>query len=777
MRLKTSFFFSLGLLLSLFATSPSLLAAQDEFDDDFDAEPPPRPQPPRPQPPPPRPQPQQPQQQQPQQPQPAQQDEFGDLEEEPGPRVRPVEEEEEPAPAPPAAAAPADDNAERAYRERRHILHNSWSGSVGGLRVIDAGSGAPAAFRAQLGTDFFFIDGWLTNPEASSRPSNHSHIGGSLSLSWNPFDFIEFYASIASWANSNPQEDPNLFQVLGDTLIGVKGYYRVLPWLFLGGDVGIGLLNTVGDIGLVGDSTSVGIRLNASADLRELDTPFPLIARLNLQYYFDNSYALVAGVEQARYGALLDPGPCPSLETTMEECYEDRHLITRVERYALQIDRVDRFTIGVGFEVPLKVMEDFHINPIVEWVLNIASNRQGYSCFFVEGAGTMGVPPPGHDGCLDYQGAGAYRQTLTIGVRVLPPLRGLSIFAAVDIGLTGVNTMVRELAPQAPYDVLLGFGYAFDTVPQVRIEEREVVREVDRTVPPPPKGRIVGVAVERGETATPIARAIVSFPGRELTALSTDEAGAFRSYELEPGVVQMTVTHPEYNEGTCTGTIPPTGGDVEVRCELEALPRLGMLRGRVIGEDRAPIGGAAITLSGPASRTLTSSPDGTVNADDLPPGSYTARVEAENFLIRQEQFEVRAREEARPEITLIARPRQSLVQVRPHAITIRRQVNFATDSAEILPTSNQLMSELADVILRHPEITRLEIQGHTDNRGARQHNIELSQRRAEAVRDWLIAAGVEAGRLEARGYGPDQPLVPNITAANRARNRRVQFVH
>src|SRR5690606_3439738 len=144
------------------------------------------------------------------------------------------------------------------------------------------------AFRAQLGIDFFFADGWLTLPEAAGIPSDHSHIGGSLSLSWNPWDFLEFYASIASWANSNPQENPALFQVLGDTLLGVKASYRVLPWLAVGGDLSIGLLNTVGDIGLVGDSTSVGIRANATADLRELDNGIPLIARLNLQYWFDN---------------------------------------------------------------------------------------------------------------------------------------------------------------------------------------------------------------------------------------------------------------------------------------------------------------------------------------------------------------------------------------------------------------------------------------------------------------------------------------------------------
>ena len=238
----------------------------------------------------------------------------------------------------------------------------------------------------------------------------------------------------------------------------------------------------------------------------------------------------------------------------------------------------------------------------------------------------------------------------------------------------------------------------------------------------------------------------------------------------------MALTHPEYHEGTCSGTVPAEGGDVEVRCELEALPRLGTVRGRVTGEGGAPVGGATVALSGPASRSLVAGPDGAFAAQELPPGTYTARVEAEDYLIKQETFEVVAREEATPEIQLISRPRNSLVRVRRRDIMIRRQVNFATDSSEILPSSSQLLSEVADVIMRHPEITRIEIQGHTDNRGGRAHNQDLSQRRAEAVRDWLVRAGVEAGRLEARGYGQEQPLVPNITASNRARNRRVQFV-
>jgi outer membrane protein OmpA-like peptidoglycan-associated protein len=80
-------------------------------------------------------------------------------------------------------------------------------------------------------------------------------------------------------------------------------------------------------------------------------------------------------------------------------------------------------------------------------------------------------------------------------------------------------------------------------------------------------------------------------------------------------------------------------------------------------------------------------------------------------------------------------------------------------------------------MLRNTQITKVEIQGHTDNVGSADHNLDLSQRRADAVRRWLVEqGGVESSRLEAKGFGSTRPLVPNITPANRARNRRSQFI-
>jgi outer membrane protein OmpA-like peptidoglycan-associated protein len=120
--------------------------------------------------------------------------------------------------------------------------------------------------------------------------------------------------------------------------------------------------------------------------------------------------------------------------------------------------------------------------------------------------------------------------------------------------------------------------------------------------------------------------------------------------------------------------------------------------------------------------------------------------------------------------------RESRVQIEEEEVVILEQIQFAFDSAEILEASFPLMRDIARTLIDHPEIRRVEIQGHTDTQGSAQYNLDLSQRRADSVRTWLVGAGVPESRLEARGYGFAQPLVPNITEENRARNRRVQFI-
>jgi OOP family OmpA-OmpF porin len=65
--------------------------------------------------------------------------------------------------------------------------------------------------------------------------------------------------------------------------------------------------------------------------------------------------------------------------------------------------------------------------------------------------------------------------------------------------------------------------------------------------------------------------------------------------------------------------------------------------------------------------------------------------------------------------------------------------------------------------------------GHTDNTGSMELNLRLSKERAEAVKAYLVSQGVNASRIEATGYGPNQPIASNATAAGRQENRRVEF--
>jgi outer membrane protein OmpA-like peptidoglycan-associated protein len=159
----------------------------------------------------------------------------------------------------------------------------------------------------------------------------------------------------------------------------------------------------------------------------------------------------------------------------------------------------------------------------------------------------------------------------------------------------------------------------------------------------------------------------------------------------------------------------------------------------------------------------------------LEPGAYTAHVDDPAYLIAVADLDIFPRQETTVQLRILPKPSRPAVVVKKKEIALRRQVSFATGSEEILPNSEPILLEVADALLRNPNLELIEIQGHTDNRGNQELNIRLSQKRAEAVQQWLIQHGVGPARLMAKGYGPTRPIVPNITQQNRARNRRVQF--
>jgi len=102
-------------------------------------------------------------------------------------------------------------------------------------------------------------------------------------------------------------------------------------------------------------------------------------------------------------------------------------------------------------------------------------------------------------------------------------------------------------------------------------------------------------------------------------------------------------------------------------------------------------------------------------------------------------------------------------------------VNFKTDKADLTEGAKLILDEVVTTLKEFPEVT-LDIQGHTDSDASDAYNIDLSRRRAISVKTYLVEHGIDANRLTTSWFGERRPLVPNTTPANKAKNRRIEFI-
>lgn len=101
-------------------------------------------------------------------------------------------------------------------------------------------------------------------------------------------------------------------------------------------------------------------------------------------------------------------------------------------------------------------------------------------------------------------------------------------------------------------------------------------------------------------------------------------------------------------------------------------------------------------------------------------------------------------------------------------------LEFEYNKSVIKTNSYNSLNELGNVLIQKPE-WKLILSGYTDNKGSDSYNLKLSQDRANAVKEYLIAQGINENRISAKGYGESNPIAPNDTDENRAKNRRVEF--
>ncbi len=290
-----------------------------------------------------------------------------------------------------------------------------------------------------------------------------------------------------------------------------------------------------------------------------------------------------------------------------------------------------------------------------------------------------------------------------------------------------------------------------------------------------------------GLRARPIAKGFSAFLALDIGLTGTNRDSAVRELPLNaPWRLMFGVG---YLQDTRAPVPPPPierPVDVEVEVQMPPAPR-GRISGRVrvaLSSDApegsvpgTPVPNATIHFLSHDRSALVSDDAGNFVTYAFEPANVVMEVRAPGFETGRCEAEITLNVAGQAEDVevLCLVERRALVQVEEEAVVILEQIQFAFDSAEILPESFELMGQIAEALRTHEEIRRVEIQGHTSDEGNDDYNAQLSQRRAESVMAWLTEAGIASARLRAVGYGETRPLMGGESEEARTLNRRVEF--
>lgn len=146
----------------------------------------------------------------------------------------------------------------------------------------------------------------------------------------------------------------------------------------------------------------------------------------------------------------------------------------------------------------------------------------------------------------------------------------------------------------------------------------------------------------------------------------------------------------------------------------------------------------------------------------------------------QLQNEVQRRQEAEKRAAQAAADLAKLASVKQETrgmvITLSGAVLFTSGKSDLLPAAQVKLNDVAKALIEQDPDSKMVVEGHTDSQGAAAANQELSQKRAQSVRDYLVSRGIAGDRVTAQGFGPTRPVGENNSPEGRANNRRVEIV-
>lgn len=597
-------------------------------------------------------------------------------------------------------------------------------GGVGFHKIASARPGRPMTFRAAFLGEFFSAGDIVRQGDSNSRAGGHVLIQGTL------LEYLAFNFGLMARSNVNSYGQPEAMLTQGDLNFGVSGYYPVTDFLHIGGDLNLFIPAGFGSTGLSASSTSVRPRLLATLDTRPLtDDKVGLDVHFNFGYRVDNS----------------------------ENGIPDGITPTRVERFAYDLNAYDLLELGVGVEYELP-----YVRPFAGFYVGLPVNGADELC---QGDRALA--------CASDQGVGkSAPKYVMLGLKA-EPIENFGLHAGVDLGLTRADAEGLPITP--PYNLNFGLSWTIDTRTKVEYVEIEKVIEKKVETEAAATGMIVGVVVD-SETEESVKRATIEYLGEDVSAqASSDINGEFRSYKFEPGKeLKLRITHPDYEPAEVTATVQE--GEIPLNIALKAIPKIAKITGRVVDDKDAAISKARVRIVPAKGEETTVPVDAGGNfLKDLPAGDYSVVVSADGFLTRGRDISLKANDKMALDIVLSPAPTKVTVKLLAEKIQIEEKVFFETGEATILPKSFNLLNQVAALMVENPQVKLVQIEGHTDDVGKPADNLDLSQRRAEAVKRYLEDQGVSPKRLSAKGYGSGKPILPNTSNRNRALNRRVEF--
>jgi outer membrane protein OmpA-like peptidoglycan-associated protein len=617
-------------------------------------------------------------------------------------------------------------------------------GATGIDTVMSADPGPQGTVRFKLGFSFFSAD------DFPADGSSNDFSGARLALSWTPIEYLEVFGSLRSTSNVNEAGSPALLQTQGDTVLGLKGGAFVTDMIAVGGAASVHLLPGFGEGSYAGGGTSAWLRGLATFDWRKGEK-LPLRLLVDLGYYFENSDA-------------LEDDPEPPI----------------IREWGLQTARYNRITFGLALDAPVHE----YISPFLEYRLDIPQLVR------IEDKG---------EGSRDFA-FGSFPHFLTPGLRGFPN-PNLALEAMVRIGLADAPFTGVPQTP--PWTVILGISYTLD--PRPLIIEREIVKEVKPKKPPtpprPPEGRIIGRVVD-AKSGGPIPGVRILYKGGKPVAKTpqlTDGNGRFTSYRFQPGEVSVWASLDPYKPASVKAeVVAKQDTEVVLRLEVDPEKAQGRLRVRAF-DNRAQTTDATVEVrtgsaDGEVVESGPTSPD-TPYEVELKPGRYFVTVQVDRRRVKPvtREVEVKGGERADLRVPLEvkgrSRPRTATRAPTPekkrsgglarrgkNTIVLARRVEFEPDTAKVTARGREVLDAVVAVMKKNPGVKSVRIDGHTHNRGTEADQKRLGNERARAVKSYMVSRGVTPGRLGTRSVGAAKPAAPNLTARDRARNERVEFV-